>query len=102
MPAAVFFVDRDGRCRFHNAAFEAWSGRGTADIHGVPLKDVLPDAVCRDLNARGAEALLGRETAFDAKWPAGTANVRLMPYPPGAQTASGYYAFVSSGSGVPA
>ena len=96
VPAAVFFVDREERCRFHNAAFETWCGRAAADIAGFMLKELVDDAVYRDLGSRGADALLGRETQFEASWRDGeSAAVRLLPYPVGAQTPSGFYAFVT-------
>ena len=103
VPATVFFVDREERCRFHNNAFEAWCGRSTGEIAGLPLRGLVDDdAVYRDLHTHGMEALIGKETRFEAHWPGGSAvAVKLMPYPVGAQTPSGFYAFVTAVSGAP-
>ena len=87
VPSMVFFVDREERCRFHNDAFEAWCGRTAADIAGFPLKELVDDAVYRDLKKNGMEALVGKATQFEPHWPGGgSVTVKLLPYPPGAQT----------------
>lgn len=105
MPAIVFFVDREERCRFHNAAFEEWSGRSAADIGALPLRELLDTGIYRDLSMRGMEALVGKQTQFEALWPGAGVDrplaVKLMPYPVGAQTPGGFYAFVTS-SAAPA
>lgn len=100
MPTITFFIDREERLRFHNAAFEAWRGRSALELAGLALKDVVDSGIYQDLKKHGTEALLGRETQFEALWGgANPVSVKLMPYPPEAQAPSGYYAFVASAAG---
>lgn len=100
VPAMVLFVDREDRCRYHNAAFEESCGRSAADIGGAPLEDILPEGLHKELELRGSEALLGTAAQYETHWPcAGGARnvaVKLMPYPVGAQTTSGYYVFITA------
>jgi EAL domain-containing protein (putative c-di-GMP-specific phosphodiesterase class I)/PAS domain-containing protein len=100
VPAMVFFVDREERCRAQNLAFEQWCARDGADIGGTPMKELLERAAYEELHSHAAEALLGREAAFEAYWPHAEGGrkvaVKLVPYPPGAQTPSGFYAFVTT------
>ena len=99
LPLMLFFVGRDARCRQPNLAFEHWCGRSAADIEGSPLRGLVDDAIYQDLISHGAEALLGNETQYEAHWsgPEGgrQVTVKLLPYPVGAQTTSGFYAFVT-------
>jgi PAS domain S-box-containing protein len=99
LPAMVFFVDREERCRYHNLAFQAWCGRSAEEVGGSPLRDLLDGAAYQDLKTSGMEALVGKETQYEAHWqgPEGGRRVavKLLPYPVGAQTTSGFYAFVS-------
>lgn len=99
LPLMLFFVGRDARCGQPNLAFEHWCGRNAADIEGSPLRGLVDDAIYQDLISHGAEALLGNETQYEAHWsgPEGGRQVavKLLPYPVGAQTTSGFYAFVT-------
>ena len=99
LPAMVFFVDREERCRYHNLAFQAWCGRTADEVGGSPLRDLVDATAYEDLKSGGMEALLGRETEYETLWqgPDGGRRVavKLLPYPVGAQTTSGYYAFVT-------
>jgi PAS domain S-box-containing protein len=99
LPLMIFFVDREERCRHYNAAFQEWCGYGAADIAGLPLKDLFAADAYDTLSSGGREALLGTALEYEARWgcPDGDrhVSVKLMPYPAGAQTPSGYYAFVS-------
>jgi PAS domain-containing protein len=99
LPVAIFFVDRDQRCRYHNVAFEAWCKPAPGEIDGLPLGVLLDPDIYRELEAHAAKALLGTESEYEAHWQrsdGGTSvNVRLVPYPPGAQTTSGFYVFVT-------
>jgi len=99
LPLMVFFVDREERCRHYNRAFQEWCGDGSADLTGVPLKDLFDGDAYAALSSGGREALLGAAVQYEARWPHAEGDrhvfVKLMPYPAGAQTPSGYYAFVT-------
>ncbi|HYH42431.1 MAG TPA: EAL domain-containing protein [Burkholderiales bacterium] len=99
LPAMVVFVDREERCRSHNLAFEQWCGRSAADIGGLALREIVDPAVYDDLKKHGEEALVGKEVEYEASWPNADGDtvvkVKLMPYPVGAPTASGFYVFVT-------
>jgi EAL domain-containing protein (putative c-di-GMP-specific phosphodiesterase class I)/PAS domain-containing protein len=98
LPAMVFFVDREERCRFHNLAFANWCGKDAADIGRLSLSALVPPPVHQALETQGRAALLGAEAQFDTQWPFPDGErpvaVKLLPYPVGAQTASGFYVFV--------
>lgn len=100
LPAMVFFVDREERCRYHNAAFEAWCGRSAADIGGLRLRDLLDGPLYEALRSHGMEALVGTPAQYEAHWPGADGGrdvaVKLLPYPVGAQTTSGFYVFVTA------
>ena len=100
LPVMVLFVDRDERCRHHNRAFQEWCGRSDADIDGVPLSDLIDDANYRELGSHGMEALLGKERQYESRWSRSDLEtqvaVKLLPYPPNAQTTSGFYVFVTT------
>lgn len=100
VPAMVFLVDREERCRYHNAAFEGWCGKSAVDIGGLPLKALFEGASYEELRAHGSEALFGTPARYEAHWPgmdgSRHVSVKLMPYPVGAQTTSGYYVFAVS------
>ncbi len=99
LPVMIFFVDREERCLYYNAAFQEGCSSGTPDMSAMPLRELVDDAMYQHLSARGKEALLGRETQFEARWrhPAGEkpVAVKLLPYPVGAQMTSGFYVFVT-------
>lgn len=100
LPAMVFFVDREERCRYHNAAFEEWCGRSAADIGGLHLRDLLDADLYDELKPHGSEALLGTAAQYETNWPSADgvrpAAVKLLPYPVGAQTTSGFYVFITA------
>jgi EAL domain-containing protein (putative c-di-GMP-specific phosphodiesterase class I)/PAS domain-containing protein len=97
LPGMIFFVDREERCRYHNLAFGTWCGRNAPDIGGVPLRDLLGGSICEDLKTHGMDASIGDPIEYETQWPHadGTAHfaVKLLPYPVGAQTTSGFYVF---------
>ena len=99
LPALIFFMDREERCRYHNRAFEAWCARPAADIGGAALSALLDAEIYETLKAHIAKALLGTEAQFETQWlhPDGVRHVtvKLLPYPVGAQTTSGFYVFVT-------
>ncbi len=96
-PVMIFFVDREGRCRYHNLAFETWCARQATDIGGVPLRDLIDGAIYADLESHGMDAALGAAVEYEAIWPHAAGNLRfavkLLPYPVGAQATSGFYVF---------
>lgn len=100
VPAMVFFIDREERCRYHNAAFEDWCGRNAADSGGLHLSEILDAPLYEELKPHGREALIGTATQYETHLPTADGRrpvaVKLLPYPVGAQTASGFYVFVTA------
>lgn len=99
LPGMVFFVDRQERCRYHNLAFQDWCGLTADEMGGAALRDVLDAGSYHELRSAGMEALLGTQMQYESQWQRsdGTrkVSVKLLPYPLGAQTMSGFYAFVT-------
>jgi EAL domain-containing protein (putative c-di-GMP-specific phosphodiesterase class I)/PAS domain-containing protein len=95
----IFFVDREERCRYHNLAFEAWCGRDAADVGRLTLGEIMDGDIYDELAAHGSNALLGSEVQYETYWPFPDGGrhvlVKLLPYPPAAQTTSGFYVFVT-------
>lgn len=106
LPLMLFFVGRDARCRQANLAFEQWCGRSAADLEGAPLRGMVDDAIYDGLVLHGDQALLGNEMHYEAQWcgPGGEkqVTVKLLPYPVGAQSTSGFYVFATPNVVVPA
>jgi EAL domain-containing protein (putative c-di-GMP-specific phosphodiesterase class I) len=94
----IFFVDREQRCRYHNVAFESWCGRDAADVGRLTLGELIDGDIYDELASHGRNALLGKPGAYETYWPYPDGGrrvcVKLLPYPAGAQTTSGFYAFV--------
>ena len=77
LPLMVFFVDREERCRHYNRAFQEWCGDGSADLAGLPLKDLFDGDAYTALSSGGREALLGAarsSTRRDGRAPTATAT----------------------------
>ncbi|MDB5901424.1 MAG: diguanylate phosphodiesterase [Betaproteobacteria bacterium] len=98
LPPMIFFVDREGRCRYHNLAFAQWCGKDSTEIRHLPLNELVGEEMHRMMESRGHAALVGEASELEAQWPfpdgVRPAVVKLLPYPVGAQAAAGYYVFV--------
>lgn len=97
----IVFVDREERCRYHNRAFAQWRGRSSEQIEGQTLREVLGDEICQEINSHSAEVLAGREIRYTVQSPQPGGGIEhcavtLLPYPPGAARAAGYYALFAS------
>jgi len=107
LPVMILFVDRDERCRYNNSAFQKWCGRSSDRIDGVPLREVAGDVVYQDLQPHSDDVLSGREIRYDTAWPRqGGGNehlsVTLLPYPPGIERTTGFYALITRAAGASA
>jgi EAL domain-containing protein (putative c-di-GMP-specific phosphodiesterase class I)/PAS domain-containing protein len=98
LPPMIFFVDREGRCRYNNLAFAQWCGKDAAEIRRLSLNELVGEEMHRTIESRGYAALAGEASELETQWPspdgARPAVVKLLPYPVGAQAAAGYYVFV--------
>jgi len=105
LPAVILFVDRDGRCGYHNRACEIWCGRGGDRIRNMPLQDVLADTIYQDLKTRSVDVLAGKAAHYAAAWPRGRdadePSVALLPYPPETDRPEGFYLLVAKAPGAP-
>jgi PAS domain S-box-containing protein len=109
LPEMIVFVDRDGRCHYHNRAFAQWRGRSGEQIEGQMLREVLGDDIWQEINSHRAKVLAGKEIRYKVQSQllgGGIEHcaVTLLPYPPGAMCPAGYYALFASRmeSAVPA
>ncbi|MEK7834940.1 MAG: PAS domain-containing protein, partial [Pseudomonadota bacterium] len=101
LAVGIVFVDLEEHCRYHNRAFAQWRGRSTEQIEGQTLREVLGDDICQEINSRSAEVLAGREIRYTVQSPQPGGGIEdcavtLLPYPPGAARAAGYYALFAS------
>ena len=97
----IVFVDREERCRYHNRAFARWRGRSREQIEGQTLREVLGDEIWQEIGSYSAEVLAGKEIRYTVQSPqpgGGSEHcaVTLLPYPPRAARAAGYYALFAS------
>ncbi len=104
LPARIVFVDRGERCHYNNRAFAHWRGRSSKQIDGQTLREVMGDEIYQELKSHSADVFDGREIRFDAAWErlgraAGKFAVTLLPYPPGANRPSGFYALITDAAG---
>lgn len=97
----ILFVDRNERCRYHNAAFQHWCGHGRNGIVGVALRGVMDAPLYEALQACVPEALKGKEQSCEASWQRASgqkehAQVTLLPFPAGAERPIGFYVLLDS------
>ena len=97
----IVFVDREERCRYHNRAFAQWRGRSREQIEGQALREVLGEEICQEINSHNAEVFTGKEIRYTVQSPQPGGGIEhcavtLLPYPPGAARAAGYYALFAS------
>ena len=82
---------------YHNHAFETWCGRDASDW-ALSLGGSWTETSRRACLARPT-ALLGTPVEYETYWPHPDGGrrvlVKLLPYPTGAQTTSGFYVFVT-------
>jgi PAS domain S-box-containing protein len=64
-PAMVSYVDRDGRFRLTNRAFENWLGADRNDLYGHHLRDVLGQAPYDAIRANFDRAMNGESVRFE-------------------------------------
>ncbi|MDB5808400.1 MAG: hypothetical protein JWN94_522 [Betaproteobacteria bacterium] len=99
LPDMIVFIDRDERCGHHNRAFQNWCGRSRDRINGFTLREVGGDAVYQDIKSHSTDALGGRQIQYDTAWQSQdsdeqTMAVTLVPYPPGIERTTGFYALI--------
>jgi EAL domain-containing protein (putative c-di-GMP-specific phosphodiesterase class I)/PAS domain-containing protein len=100
----IVFVDRSEHCRYHNRAFAHWRGRGSNQIDGQLLHEVLGDEIYHELKSRSADVFAGKEIRYEAEWQQpesaiGSCAVTLLPYPPGAEQPNGFFALIANTAG---
>lgn len=64
-PAMVSYVDKDGRFRLTNRAFENWLGADRAELYGHHLRDVLGQAPYDAIRAHFERAMTGESVRFE-------------------------------------
>ena len=100
VPALIGYIDRSGRLRFHNRAFEYWFGRSAAELSEGTLQILMGDAAYAKVAPHVAEVLDGKAVDFDLFLGGvrGTdmfLSVQLVPRRDVAQTVVGYYALAT-------
>jgi EAL domain-containing protein (putative c-di-GMP-specific phosphodiesterase class I)/PAS domain-containing protein len=103
LPVMMVFIDRDERCHYHNHAFAQWCKHGSGEIDGQLLRNVVGDETYRELKSNSADVLAGREIRLEAKLeqPDGglaACTITLLPFPPEAELAEGFYALIAQGA----
>ena len=64
-PAMVSYVDKDGRFRLTNRAFENWLGADRAELYGHHLRDVLGQAPYDAIRVHFERAMAGESVRFE-------------------------------------
>ena len=98
LPVLISFVDRDGRYRFVNAAYQDWVGMPRAEILGRTIPEVIGEDSWRTLKPYVDRALAGERITVETAVPyrdGGTRHVRIdyVPAPADARV-GGYYALI--------
>jgi PAS domain S-box-containing protein len=71
----ISYVDKDGRYRFNNKAYESWLGHKREDIYGKHMSEVLGAAAYKNIQSRVEEVLTGKKVCFE----------NLIPYKDGGE-----------------
>jgi PAS domain S-box-containing protein len=90
LPALVSYIDKEGRYRLNNRAYETWFGVSRADVAGRHMKDVLGDGAWEKVRPRFDRALAGEEVYFEDR----------LPYSGGSKWVSGTYTPFRNPSGA--
>ncbi|MEN9936490.1 MAG: hypothetical protein RLZZ387_3069 [Chloroflexota bacterium] len=69
LPVLISYVDREGRYRFNNRAYELWFGHSRDEITGRTMREVLGDEAYAVLRPHVEAALAGRAASFEAVAP---------------------------------
>ncbi|MEN3276615.1 MAG: hypothetical protein V7631_2405, partial [Massilia sp.] len=77
LPALIGHVDRDGRYLFANATYETWLGVPAASAVGLPIREVMGEALYREHEPLLERSLAGETVRFEVALPLG-AGVRTV------------------------
>ncbi|SDJ91944.1 PAS domain S-box-containing protein [Catalinimonas alkaloidigena] len=99
LPVLITYVDRDGRYRFNNRAYETWFGVSRQEIQGKHVRDVIGEAAYAKTQPAMARVLGGEAFSFEAELEyraAGTRFVAIDFVPHWRdQAVQGYYALIT-------
>jgi EAL domain-containing protein (putative c-di-GMP-specific phosphodiesterase class I)/PAS domain-containing protein len=82
----VLVLDRQERCRLHNAAAARLAGADDAGVDGRVLAELAGEAAYQVMRPRLQASLAGHPAAYEVDWGEGGGShyaVRHAPYPPG-------------------
>jgi len=65
LPTMVAFVDREGRCRYHNRAFLDWLRLQPEQINGRHMRDVLGDKIYQETATAVRQSLDGHAVHYE-------------------------------------
>jgi diguanylate cyclase (GGDEF)-like protein/PAS domain S-box-containing protein len=77
LPVLIGHVDRDGRYLFANATYETWLGVPAASAVGLPIREVMGEALYREHEPLLERSLAGETVRFEVALPLG-AGVRTV------------------------
>jgi PAS domain S-box-containing protein len=100
VPGLFSRMDREGRYRFVNKAYEDWFGVARDEILGRPVREIIGEEAFSIIEPRMNEALSGREVRFQGLMPFARGGdrwvaVHCVPDLSASGTVEGYYALVT-------
>lgn len=107
LPSPLLYIDRDGRCHYHNRAVARLTGLPADKINGQFLREIVGNTAYLSMVARIEETLSGRTAEYDLTWNRQHAKgiiytVRQVPYPPGESQPQGFYLVLTRAATQPA
>jgi PAS domain S-box-containing protein len=78
VPVLISYLDPEQRFRFNNQACNDWFGQGRREVRGKPLKHVLGEQGYEVIRPHLADAMSGKETAFECWIPNKDNDARYM------------------------
>jgi PAS domain S-box-containing protein len=69
LPVLISYVDREGRYRLNNKAYETWFGRPRSEITGRPMREVIGERGWSYVAPRLEAALAGEAQQFETSFP---------------------------------
>jgi len=78
VPALIAYVDREGRYRLNNRAYEQWFDHARSDMVGRHMRDVLGESAWPVIKPRFETALAGHAVRYEASVPYKSGGVRWI------------------------
>ena len=96
LPIPLLYIDRDGRCRYHNGACAEWLGPPADGIADRLMRDIFGGERDSVIATQVARTLCGEAVDYELAWPGATGepaafNIRQIPYTPDDAGIIGFY-----------